>query len=175
MKNNKKGFTLAEMLITIMIMLMVSAIVAAGVPTAKNAYDKTVIYANAQVLLSTAFSAIRNEMGASQDILVKDATGSESEEGISIEYKNRKTETLSRILKGEKGIQLQRHISTDLIKNKESEAEDLVADHDLYVTYDTVSYTDGVICFNNLEVRKKSDDRVMAKRDRFSVRILSLG
>ena len=53
---SKKGFTLAEVFIALLIMLMVSAVVAAGIPAASKAYDKTVTAANAQTLLSTTLS-----------------------------------------------------------------------------------------------------------------------
>ena len=38
------AFTLAETLLAILILLMVSAIVAAGIPVAKNAYEKVVAF-----------------------------------------------------------------------------------------------------------------------------------
>ena len=50
---SRLGFTLAEMLMSVLILLMVSSVVAGGVPVAANAYYKVVDAANAQVLLST--------------------------------------------------------------------------------------------------------------------------
>ena len=52
--NSRTGFTLAEVLITVLILLMITAVVAGGMPVAANAYYKVVDAANAQVLLSTA-------------------------------------------------------------------------------------------------------------------------
>ena len=51
--NNEDGFTLAETLMTVLIMLLVSSVIAAGIPAAAKAYRKAVDAANAQVLLST--------------------------------------------------------------------------------------------------------------------------
>ena len=66
--NNRAGFTLAETLIAILILLMVSSVVAGGVPAASNAYYKAVDGANAQVLLSTAATALRDELATARDI-----------------------------------------------------------------------------------------------------------
>ena len=59
---NSAGFTLAETLITVLILLMVSSVVAGGVPAAANAYRKAVDAANAHVLLSTTVNALRSEL-----------------------------------------------------------------------------------------------------------------
>lgn len=56
------GFTLAETLITVLILLMVSSVVAGGVPAAANAYRKAVDAANAHVLMSTTVNALRSEL-----------------------------------------------------------------------------------------------------------------
>ena len=68
--NSRGGFTLAETLLAVLILLMVSVIVATGVPVAKNAYEKVVIAANAQVLLSTAVNTLRDELGTAWDVEV---------------------------------------------------------------------------------------------------------
>lgn len=67
---SSKGFTLAETLLTVLILLMVSVIVARGVPAAVNAYDKMVIGANARILLSTTVSALRDELTTATDVSV---------------------------------------------------------------------------------------------------------
>ena len=61
--HNRKGFSLAETLMAVLILLMVSAVVAAGIPMAREAYEKAVDAANAQTLLSTTITkAIRTPM-----------------------------------------------------------------------------------------------------------------
>ena len=69
-KKDKAGFTLAETLIAILILLMVSAIVAGAIPTASNVYVKTVDAANAQLLLSTTMTVLRDELGAATRVEV---------------------------------------------------------------------------------------------------------
>lgn len=64
--DNNKGFTMAEMLITILIMLMVSSIMAAGIPVAANALKKVVDTANAHALLSTTMTCLRDELSTAE-------------------------------------------------------------------------------------------------------------
>ena len=73
-KRERAGFTLAETLIAILILLMVSAIVAGAIPAASNVYVKTVDAANAQLLLSTTMTVLRDELGTATSITVQDAS-----------------------------------------------------------------------------------------------------
>ncbi len=66
------GFTLAETLLAVLILLLVSGIVATGVPVARNVYYKTVLSANAQVMLSTAVTALRDELGTAWKVEILD-------------------------------------------------------------------------------------------------------
>ncbi len=68
LKKCQAGFSLAETLIAILILMMVSAIVAGVMPAASNVYTKTVDAANAQVLLSTSMNMLRGELGPAQEI-----------------------------------------------------------------------------------------------------------
>lgn len=72
LKKGSAGFTLAETLICVLILLMVSAIIGAAIPTAASAYAKTVDAANAQILLSTAITVLRDELGTASEV---DANG----------------------------------------------------------------------------------------------------
>ena len=71
---NNNAFTLAETLITVLILLMVSAVVAGGVPSAANAYRKAVDAANAYSLLSTTVNALRDELSTARDVSVSGNT-----------------------------------------------------------------------------------------------------
>lgn len=70
---NRKGFTLAETMLAVLILVLVSSIVAAGMPAAKRAYEKVVLAGNSELLLSTAVSTLRDELGTAWD--VQSATG----------------------------------------------------------------------------------------------------
>ncbi len=65
---NRKGFTLAETLLAVLILLLVSSIVAAGVPAARQAYEKVVLASNAELMLSTAVATLRDELGTAWDV-----------------------------------------------------------------------------------------------------------
>lgn len=60
---NRAGFTLAETLLAVLILLLVSGIVATGIPAAKTAYENVVLASNADALLSTAAATLRDELG----------------------------------------------------------------------------------------------------------------
>ena len=68
------GFTLAETLLAVLILLLVSAIVAEGMPAVRNVYEKVFIGANAQVLLSTTVTALRDELGTAWDVKKENST-----------------------------------------------------------------------------------------------------
>ena len=59
---NNEGFSFAELLAAILIMLMATSIVTAGIPSAINAFENVVVGSNAQVLLSSTINALRNEL-----------------------------------------------------------------------------------------------------------------
>ena len=79
-KNNRGGFTLAETLIAVLILLMVTGIVAAGIPAASNALNRAVDASHAQLLLSTTMTSLRNELGSARSIDIV-AVSEEDEEG----------------------------------------------------------------------------------------------
>lgn len=67
-RRGREGFTLAETLLAVLILLLVSVIVATGMPAATNAYNKVVLGANAKVMLSTAITALHDELGTAWHI-----------------------------------------------------------------------------------------------------------
>lgn len=176
--HNRKGFSLGEVLTAVLIMLMVSSIVAAGIPAAKNAYEKVVMASNAEVLLSTTVTALRNELGMADHIKV-------SGDG-TITYDNLSTGASSRIFRNDEAtvadpagtIMLQRYAGTDEL-GKAGEAARLISKEastvDLYVTYDAASYDadNHILTFTNLAVKRASTEGELALRPSLSLRILA--
>ncbi len=85
-----RGFTLAETLICVLILLLVTSIIGAAMPAASAAYTKVVDAGNAQVLLSTGITVLRNELSTATKIEV-------AEDGKSVTYRSGSTGSLSRI------------------------------------------------------------------------------
>lgn len=166
------GFTLAEMLLTILILLMVSAIMVRGIPVAREAYEKVVLASNAEVLLSTTISTLRNELGTAQEIKTPDTA--------TVSYYSPTRGAISRIFVAEEGqaIQFQRYYDRDGL----SAAYDPVplvspetATQGLYVTFASVSYADGIVTFTGLSVDRTGGSRGLASRDALSVRVIAEG
>ena len=158
---NRSGFTLAETLLAVLILLLVSGIVASGIPAAKNAYLKVIVGANAQALASTTVNALKDELTSAWDVQ-KCLDG-------SITYFSANTGARSKIFleSGSDGtsavIKLQEYIGMGIALEgvtegalDRHEARPLVSDKaktsDLYVTYDSVSVdaTDDTVTFTNL-------------------------
>ena len=66
------GFTLAETLLAVVILLLASSVVAAGMPAALNAYKNAIDAANAQVLLSSTVAALRSELTYAREVDVNE-------------------------------------------------------------------------------------------------------
>ena len=158
---NNGGFTLAETLLAVLILLLVSTIVATGMPAAVNAYNKVVLGANAKVMLSTAITALHDEIGTAWKV-------EPSSDNKSLTYFNASTGAKSTIsLDANSIIQIQDYVSLtdDLIHDstaKQGEAHHLVANANLgmYVTYTEISYDEdkSLVTITKLRVCKKTND-----------------
>jgi len=157
------GFTLAETLLAVLIMLLVSVIVATGMPAVSNAYNKVVLGANAKVMLSTAITALHDEIGTAWEVTAPD--------NKSLTYFNADKGAQSTIsLDSGKAIQIQDYLPSDsqMIYGegaKKGSAYHLVADKNarMYVTYDSISYADGIVTISGLRVCKKTGDTTLVK------------
>lgn len=112
---NNKGFTLAETLLAVLILLLVSTIVATGMPAARNAYEKVIVAANAQVLLSTGATALRDELGTSWEVKIEDDASKTS--GMFVTYRSSDTGAKSKIyLNGDENkIYIQEYLKNDYL------------------------------------------------------------
>lgn len=95
--NCSAGFTLAETLVAVVILVLISA---TALPAAMNAYRNAVDAANAQVLLSTTVNALRSELSTAWNV---------SAEGTTITYQSADTGDKSVISLGEDRIMLQEY------------------------------------------------------------------
>ncbi len=170
---NRDGFTLAETLLAVLILLLVSLIVATGVPVAANAYKKVVLTSNAQVLLATTVDELRDEIGTAWD--VKTPSNGEC---TSISYYSGDTGAMSVLSVKNKRIYVQEYaeaVEFDVLSlgNKAAEKERQLPStvdnttfaSDLYVMFDSLSYSNGIVTFENLNVYKVSDNQKVTTWD----------
>lgn len=169
-RKNRAGFSLAETLITILILLMVSAIVAAALPTASTVYKKTVDAANAQVLLSTTMTILRDELNAAKDITVPSDN--------KITYISGITGNKSVIeCVANEGLKITAY--PDAVNDK-SETRFLVSQKAstsgmiLTCSFSAASLADGKIIVNHIVVNKAEyGETALAGQDSYTIRLIS--
>lgn len=177
---SSKGFTLGETLLAILILLMVTTIVAAGIPVARDAYEKVVLASNAEVLLSTTITTLRNELGTAQDVKKPVAETGEKANTV-ITYYNPTRGASSKIYvasDGTQGIMFQRYYSEDGLSAAYEPSPLLppkTSTQDLYVTYEEVTYDKDkrIVTFFKLSVNRTSGAQGLASRERLSIRVIS--
>lgn len=176
--NNRSGFTLAETLLAVLILLLVSVIVANGIPVARNVYNRVIVGANAQVLLSTAATALRNELGTARDVTV--------DNGAVIYYKASLNTYAKLSVDAKEGIQLLDYVDPQtgdpipMAGQSESRAphalvSDAAANKNLIVTYNvgSVFVDSDVITIPGLQVTlKDGSGGAIASLDELCIRML---
>ena len=169
---DRSAFTIAETLIAIIILMLVSTLVAAGIPSARRAYEGVVKAADAELLLSTTISTLRNELSTAKDINIESNT---------IKYYNGATGAYSKISKntGDSGkgeIQYQKFATEEGLSEEASAVVPLITQQasteDLYVTYGSAVYADGIVTFSDIYVRDNSKKDVTGQ-DEIKIRIIS--
>lgn len=194
---NASGFTLVEVLVAMLILLMVTAVVAGAMPVARDAYYKVVDSANAQVLLSTTATALRDELGTAKEIELYDESGklnaaangnvvlafaeAGSSAGKRIAYISPNTGAKSYIWVGTSGKAGETEVSVYL-----REYVDLTAAADytrpliskkaatdrLCVTFDSVTLNNEILTITGLKVKSTvGSGQVLASLDTFTVRV----
>ncbi len=74
-RRSNAGFTLAETLMATLILLLISLIMANGVPIVMRAYERVVVAGNARLLMSTTISVLRDELSTARNIQVDETAG----------------------------------------------------------------------------------------------------
>ena len=156
-KNNRRGASLAETLVVIMIMLMVAGVMVAGIPAAADVLAKTSDASHSQVLLSTSMTALRDELSMAKDvkrdehdeqkITYTDAFGAKcvltvsDGEGIHLE----------KVALPDGTAGTERTTYEGLLVSKEASTEGL------YSTFTKAVLEDGIVKFEGLRVCKKKN------------------
>ena len=173
------GFTLAETLITVLILLMVSAVVAGGVPAAANAYRKAVDAANAQVLLSTTVNALRSELSTAWGV-------SDDADGKTLTYYSVRTGAKTKLFNGtgdQNTIMVQDYVPFDETQQQNANTNDRLQ-HSLVVRsgekeldqfrmkFESVEVKDDIITFETLGVYRAKETTPLQSMN-LSIRVLN--
>ena len=160
---SRSGFTLAETLLAILILLLVSSIVAQGIPVARNVYNRVVLGANAQVLLSTTVTALRDELGTAWDV----TAGTDN----SLTYFSADIGSRSKLWvdTATKTIQIQEYVATDGLNTETASVgsahalvSEKAATRELRVTYNEATCADGVVTIKGLGVYRDTGEGPLA-------------
>ena len=171
------GFSLAETLMAILILLMASAIVGAAIPAASNVYQKTVDAANAQVVLSTTITMLRDQLSTAGDVKVSGTTvtyrsGKSGESGTAC-LLTLESPTI-KVYKGPYSA-LHSETTTDYKINDVVTSYDLISQQavtgNLAITYTGIAKSGRTITFQGLAVQK-GEVNLTEPRD-VSIRVLS--
>lgn len=156
---SRAGFTLAETMLAVLILLMVASIVAAGIPVARNAYEKVILGSNAQVLLSTAVNALRDEVGTARETAIETIGGKSCLTYLSGDTLAKSRLYISPDSKSKNTIWLQEYVSVtgfnesaDSVGTGHPLVSEAAATRDLNVYYDSVRIEGDVVRFVNLRV-----------------------
>ena len=154
---SRSGFTLAETLLAILILLLVSSIVAQGIPVARNVYNRVVLGANAQVLLSTTVTALRDELGTAWDV----TAGTDN----SLTYFSADIGSRSKLWVATNTIQIQEYVATEGLNTETASVgsaralvSEKAATRELRVTYNEATCADGVVTIKGLGVYRDTGE-----------------
>lgn len=163
---NQRGFSFTELLATVIVVTLATTVLAAGIPSAIDAYGNLMDVANSQTLISTTATVLRQELSMATDVSVSndkktvsytsDATGAE----CTIEIVSPSTEGADSPKNNE--LMLKSTLTGNVLRRVAPEGASSGKDAgSLYVTCESIeqlSEDKPVICFTNLEVHKKIDN-----------------
>lgn len=168
----RKGFTLAETLIAIVLLLLATGIVTVGIPMAIEAYKKVTQAANAQALLSTTMTELRDKIAFSEDVKVDSSnltvtfTG---ENGRSYKISNQNTDSIKGIYMEDVTVGATKTDSRLLVSDE-------AASKELYAKYDSITYSSSnsdLITFNNVKVYRKSDNHELSAIEKYDIELMN--
>ena len=167
------GFTLTEMLVTMLILTLAATLLATGVPVAVDTYQKTVRSANAQVALSTTATALLSELSLASyaDARNNKVCYVSREEGCALCIQNSDDSAC-------RGLQKQYYTGNlaDGVELSEDKKDgnplalisNATITEDLTVAYDQVTKSADAITFTNLHVTDAAGNN-LASVDEFKV------
>ena len=92
------GFTLVELIATMAVLLLVGSVVATGVPVAQQAYTNAVDASNAQLLLSTCATSLRDRLAVADPATIETSTpAADASEKTYVTFESMETGLLTQI------------------------------------------------------------------------------
>lgn len=178
-RRGKAGFTLTELLVTLAILAMVGSVVVAGIPAAHRAYIAAVDTSNAQLLLSTTTTRLRDVLATANPQTIK--TGDEADavvpnaKAVFTSYETGYTTAIvdSSSVEGKEVICLVETnskgetVTTPLIPEKTSAGKG----SQLGTTIGSISYANGVFSVRDLYVTKDGERLETEQPTQFDVRV----
>lgn len=153
----KDGFTLGEVLIVALILLLLTAIVTAGLPAAQRAYTEVIDSGNAEVLLSTTLTVMQSELSTATDV--------RTEGGRVVSYKSGNSGLWSAFASddgSESGIRLLEYAgdpeSTAVTPKDKLIVSRKAATAPLFTVFDRIEYSGGVFTIYGLTVKRGTQD-----------------
>ena len=175
-QRSRRGFTLVETLVALLILVIMSGIVIMGIPVAFDTYTKAVDGSNAQVLLSTTTSELRNEFGLAQDARTEGGTlYYMTGDGYWASLENTNQGIKKHVYLGVEPGGTEAEGSPVLLVSRSAQTDAL------RVKFDSVAYADGVFTVNGLKVGRANDaNTVLAgigqdSSGQYKVRAIALG
>lgn len=184
---NGSGFTLAETLMAVLIVLLVSAVVAAGMPAAVTAYTKAVDAANAQVLLSTTVNALRSELSTAWQVETETVAATGSSPGTTyVTYFSSRTGAKARLFVDGDTIKVEDYVPYDEISGAGGSTSDDDRTHDLIsektrtfgadstygISFSNLDVDGNTVTFGEVIVSKGENDDEIAKAGPVTIRLL---
>ena len=179
-RRGRSGFTIGETLVAVLILLMVSSVVAAGIPAAKSAFEKVVIGANAEILLSTSVASLRDQLAAADRVTVE-------EDGKTLNYYSNDSGIHARIYPDEEAgaIMIQEYIGYGSGTEGGEAVRKLVtgaaATESLTIRYESASCEGQLVTIRGLAVRRDpkkgngqagSDEEPLTAVDILNIRVI---
>ena len=168
---SRRGLSLAEVLIAILLVLMMTSIAAAGMPAAVNAYRKVVDASNAQTFLSTTMTSMRNELSTAKIVEI-----SESQNQIKYMDSGGVETTITSIVGGSMengdGIYIKHSYDATSVLLVSKAA----ANKNLYAAFDSITYDSANSCVvvTGLSVFKDgTTSGPLVTIDKFDIRVIT--
>ena len=156
-KKGRRGFSISEMLIAVLIMTFVALMMSNGIGAAGNAARGIVEQANAQLLLSTTVTELRTQLSR--------ATGpSVADDGQSVSFTDPDTNLFMTIASTDAGIELNYAGTSGKLVSKEAANKNLHAECSFAAT------ADGMITVRDLTVLRDADDKVCVRLDEYLIK-----